>query len=340
MGTSQTMQLPPRRLGRNDMTIAAVCLGEALIDFVPTEAGLGLAGTPQFQKAAGGAPANVAAGLAKLRIPTAFMGMVGDDGFGAFLIDTLSAAGVDVGSVKRTRETPTTIAFVSLDAHGEREFMFYRTPGADTLLGPEDIDEALIRQARVLHFGSLGLVVEPSRAATLHAVSIAGENGNLVSYDANLRLPLWPSEKAARAGLILGLERANIVKLSAEELQFLTGSDDLSRGVSQLWHDRLKLVVVTLGGRGSFFATADTQGRVSSFKVPTVDTTGAGDGFMAGLLAAALEDPGALQDSDRLSGMCRFANAVGALATTARGAIPAMPTRREVKQLLVARQEQ
>jgi len=316
-----------------------VCLGEALIDFVSTEGGLGLAGTPQFQKAAGGAPANVAVGLAKLQVPTAFMGMVGDDPFGQFLTDTLSSAGVDVGPVRRTRESQTTVAFVSLDENGERDFLFYRNPGADTLLRAEDVDESIIRDSRLLHFGSLGLVAEPARSATLHAVEVARANGKLVSYDANLRLALWPSEEAAKQGLMLGLQQANIAKLSEEELQFLTGCEELSTGVSQIRHAGLDLLVITKGSHGSFFVTRDFQGSVASFDVPTIDTTGAGDGFMAGLLAAFLEDPEALHDNDRLSSVCRFANAVGALATTVRGGIPGMPTRQQVEQFLAGNQE-
>lgn len=320
------------------MTINAVCLGETLIDFVPSEGGLGLAGTAEFHKAAGGAPANVAVGLARLGVPTAFMGMVGDDAFGTFLSDTLASAGVQVAALRRTRQAPTTIAFVSLDEHGEREFMFYRNPGADTLLRAEDVDEALIGETRLLHFGSLGLVAEPARSATLHAVALARDHNKLVSYDANLRLPLWPDEDAAREGLMLGLKQASIAKLSEEELQFLSGCEDLSEGIERVWHPALALLVVTRGRNGSYFATANAQGSVASFAVPTVDTTGAGDGFMAGLLAALIGDPEALHDIGRLSSACRFANAVGALATTQRGAIPAMPTRQQVERLLVDHQ--
>jgi fructokinase len=317
------------------MTSTAVCLGEALIDFVPTEGGLGLARTDAFKKAAGGAPANVAVGLARLGVPTAFMGMVGDDPFGTFLRDTLAETGVEVRALRRTDAAPTTIAFVSLDEHGEREFMFYRNPGADTLLRAENIDAALIREARVLHFGSLGLVSEPSRSATLHAAALARDADTLLSYDANLRLPLWPGESAARQGLMRGFEQANIAKVSEDELRFLTGCEALSDGIRQIWHPGLALLVVTLGSHGSLFASADAQGSVASFDVTCVDTTGAGDGFMAGLLAALLDDPEALHDSARLSSACRFANAVGALATTVRGAIPAMPARETVQQFLL-----
>ncbi len=319
------------------MNPTVVCMGEALIDFVPADGGLGLAQAARFVKAAGGAPANVAVGLARLGVTTGFLGMVGSDPFGDFLVDTLAAEGIDVSSVRRTSESPTGVAFVSLTAEGEREFMFYRHPGADTLLRPQDVAEDTVRACQMIHFGSIGLITSPSREGTLHAVDLARDAGRRVSYDANLRLDLWPSSAEAKEGLLSGLNRANIIKLSDDELAFLTGQTDPSRGVRDLWHDGLELMVVTMGKKGSFFATGDFQGSDESFVVETVDTTGAGDGFMAGLLAGVLGDPESLQDSDRLKKVCRFANAVGALATTVRGGIPGMPTRGQVDKFLVDR---
>src|SRR5919106_2687352 len=177
-----------------------ICLGEVLIDFVPTVTPTTLIEAPAFRKAPGGAPANVAVALARLDRPSAFMGMTGDDPFGRFLELTLGEAGVDTGPLRFTAEARTALAFVSLRADGERQFMFYRHPSADMLLRPEDVDEAAIRAARALHFGSISLISEPSRGATLHAIEVARDAGCLISCDPNLRLALWRVPPARRDG--------------------------------------------------------------------------------------------------------------------------------------------
>jgi fructokinase len=312
----------------------AICLGELLIDFVPTVTGVNLIDAPAFVKAPGGAPGNVAVGLARLGIPSAFMGKVGDDPFGHFLANTLTEAGVDVGLLRFSTEARTALAFVSLRADGEREFMFYRHPSADMLFAPEEVDADAIKRAKLLHFGSISLIGEPSRGATLHAVDTARAAGCLVSYDPNLRLPLWPDATAARAGMWLGLKKAHAVKLSDDESEFLTGLRDLDAARQALWHDGLKLLVVTRGRAGCVYFTPAFSGTVESFPVEAVDTTGAGDGFVAGLLQGLLADPATVQDEARLRELCRFANAVGALATTQRGAIPALPGRERVRDFL------
>ena len=314
----------------------AICLGELLIDFVPTVTGTGLTDAPAFIKAPGGAPGNVAVGLARLGVKSAFMGKVGDDAFGHFLADTLAEAGVDVGPLRFSTEARTALAFVSLRADGEREFMFYRHPSADMLFTPREVDMDAISRAKLLHFGSISLIGEPSRSATLYAVDAARAAGGLVSYDPNLRLPLWPDADAARKGLLLGLSKAHIVKLSDDESEFLTGFSDLKAACQALWHEDLKLMVVTRGRAGCVYFTPNFTGMVESFTVEAVDATGAGDGFVAGLLQGLLADPSTFQDETRLRELCRFANAVGALATTERGAIPALPNRERVRDFLCA----
>lgn len=310
-----------------------VCLGELLIDFVPTTTGVSLAEAETFRKAAGGAPANVAVGLARLGVASAFMGKVGEDGFGHFLADTLAAFGVDVSPL-RFDKARTALAFVSLAADGDREFLFYRDPGADTLFAPEDIDPATISGAKTLHYGSISLITEPSRTATLHAIDLARQHGVRRSYDPNLREALWPGRAAARDGLTLGLKHAEIIKISEEEVYFLSGREDLESGVRALWHDDLMLVAVTLGSLGSRWFTRDADGVVPGFQVAAIDATGAGDAFMAGLLAGLHNEPGAIGDKAALDRICRSANASGALATTKRGAIPAMPDRAALSLLL------
>jgi len=312
----------------------AICLGELLIDFVPTVTGTGLIDAPAFIKAPGGAPGNVAVGLARLGIESAFMGKVGDDAFGHFLADTLAETGVDVSPLCFSTEARTALAFVSLREDGEREFMFYRHPSADMLFTPQEVDVDAIGHAQLLHFGSISLISEPSHSATLHAVDAARAAGCLVSYDPNLRLPLWPDADAARKGILLGLSKADIVKLSEDESEFLTGISDLNAACQVLWHDNLKLMVVTRGHAGCAYFTPNFTGRVETFTVEAVDATGAGDGFVAGLLQGVLIDPSVVQDEIRLRELCRFANAVGALATTERGAISALPSRKQVQEFL------
>lgn len=316
----------------------ALCLGELLVDFVPTRTGAGLAEAEAFQKAAGGAPANVAVGLARLGVSSGFMGQVGDDGFGRFLAGTLAGAGVDTAALRVTARARTALAFVSLAADGEREFLFYRSPSADMLYSPEDVDEAAIARAKLLHFGSISLISEPSRSATLHAVALARRAGLRVSYDPNLRLALWPDAAAARDGMRLGLRYADIVKIGAEEVEFLTGSNDPVAGVRALWHDGLRFVAVTRGAAGCLWLTPDAQGAVPGFDVDAVDTTGAGDAFMAGLLAGLLEASAGGADADpaSLDRACRLGNAMGALTATGRGAIPSIPDRRAVEAFLAS----
>lgn len=312
-------------------------LGELLIDFVATHSGRSLAETPAFQKAAGGAPANVAVGLARLGIPVAFLGKVGNDPFGHFLAQTLAENDVDVAGLRFSDEARTALAFVSLAPDGERDFLFYRHPSADILYRPDEVAGEVIQAARLFHFGSISLIQEPVRAATLHAVELAREAGCLISYDPNLRLALWPDAARARAGIALGWQHAQLIKVSEEELFFLSGAPTLEAGVRQLWHAGLRLLVVTRGEGGVRFFTPTQQREVPGFSVPTVDTTGAGDGFVAGLLRGVIEAPDALADPDALVALCRYANAVGALTTTQRGAIPALPTSAQVAAFLASR---
>lgn len=313
-----------------------IACGELLIDFVSTESGVTLAEAPAFKKAAGGAPANVAVGVARLGYRAGFMGQVGDDDFGHFLADTLAQAGVDVRGLRFSTAARTALAFVSLRKDGERSFMFYRHPSADMLWRPEDVDAAYAADTRIFHYGSISLIGEPSRSATLAALDHARRGGALISYDPNLRLALWPSAETARAGMLAGWEHADLAKVSEEELAFLTGEADMAAAVRKLWHDRLKLLTITRGAAGAVYFLADTSGEVPGYKVEAIDTTGAGDGFVAGLLAGLLD--GGLQfEREVVEAALRLGNAVGALTTTQRGAIPALPTRAAVEAFLAQR---
>lgn len=311
-----------------------VALGELLIDFVPTVSGVTLAEAPAFVKAPGGAPANVAAGLSRLGIHSGFMGQVGDDPFGLFLAQTLAGHGVDISALRFSPTARTALAFVSLRADGERDFMFYRHPSADMLYRPEDVDINYVRSARIFHFGSISLIGDPSRSATLHAARAAREAGRLISYDPNLRLNLWPDPRSAVDGIMAGWPLAHVIKVSEEELIFLSGTDDTAEAARRLWHPDLRLLTVTRGAFGCRYFTRRFRGELPGFPVVVQDTTGAGDGFLAGLLKCLLEHPDALDDEPKLRDACRYANAVGALTTTRLGAIPALPTALEVEQFL------
>ena len=311
-----------------------VSLGELRIDFVSTEKGVSLALSPGFAKKAGGAPANVAVGLAKLGLRSGFVGMVGEDAFGTFLRETLATHGVDVSHLATTSKARTTLAFVSLRPDGSPEFAFYCNPGADMLLSERDIDEAYFRDARAFHFGSIALADPGPKAATLKAVELAKASGQLVSYDPNYRPALWESQRVARAEILAGFHHADVAKVSEDEWEFITGTPDFDVGAEVILKRGVKLLVISCGADGCHFISGVDRGHVPGYPVEVAETTGAGDAFVAALLGELLgeiEQPMDVEriSSSRIAEICDFANAVGALTATKVGAIPAMPTREE-----------
>ncbi|XP_058730043.1 fructokinase-2-like [Vicia villosa] len=312
-----------------------VSFGEMLIDFVPTASGVSLAEAPGFLKAPGGAPANVAIAVSRLGGKSAFVGKLGDDEFGHMLAGILKENNVRADGINFDKGARTALAFVTLRSDGEREFMFYRNPSADMLLTPEDLNLELIRSAKVFHYGSISLIVEPCRSAHLKAMEVAKEAGCLLSYDPNLRLPLWPSPEEARKQILSIWDKADLIKVSDVELEFLTGSDKIDDASAlSLWHPNLKLLLVTLGENGSRYYTKNFNGSVDAFHVNTVDTTGAGDSFVGALLGKIVDDQSILEDEARLREVLKFANACGAITTTKKGAIPALPTEADVLSLI------
>ncbi|XP_041007728.1 probable fructokinase-6, chloroplastic [Juglans microcarpa x Juglans regia] len=306
-----------------------VCFGEMLIDFVPTISGVSLAEAPAFKKAPGGAPANVAVGIARLGGSSAFIGKVGEDEFGYMLADILKENNVNNDGMRFDPGARTALAFVTLRRDGEREFMFYRNPSADMLLQVVELDFDLIRKAKIFHYGSISLITEPCKSAHIAAAKAAKDAGVVLSYDPNLRLPLWPSAESAREGILSIWDTADIIKISEEEISFLTeGGDPYNDAVvRKLFHPNLKLLLVTEGPDGCRYYTKEFSGRVGGFKVDAVDTTGAGDAFVAGILSQLAVDLSLLQKEDLLRDALKFANACGALTVMERGAIPALPTR-------------
>ncbi|NOU67676.1 carbohydrate kinase [Paenibacillus sp. LMG 31461] len=317
------------------MNYDVVALGEYLIDFTPY--GRSEAGQPLFERNPGGAPVNVVAALAKLGKKTGFIGKVGSDPFGAYLRETLLDVRVSERGLVKTDEAHTTMAFVQLDADGDRSFHFARHPGADQLLRADELNLGMLAETRIFHFGSISMTVEPVYAATLKAVQLAKEHGALISYDPNWRPSLWRDGEHALEVIRVGLSLADVVKVSEEELVFLTAEQDLEKAARKLVEQYgIILLLVTAGSAGSFYQMKDWWGKVESFPVHTLDTTGAGDAFFGALLYGMLEKGKALSswDEEELRLSLRFANAAGALATTRKGAIPSLGTLEEIRALI------
>lgn len=314
-----------------------VAIGEMLIDFTPC--GTDAAGDLVFARKPGGAPANVLVANAKLGGSCAFIGKVGEDAFGRFLESVLKENHIDCQGLVFDRKIPTTLAFVTLDAAGERSFTFYRKPGADVQLFCDEVPFSLIDDCRILHFGSVSLTDEPSRSATLAAVQYAKSAGCLISFDPNFRPFLWPDEKAAIAEMETGLSLCDIVKVSEEEMLLLTGTSDLEQGSRQLMSWGPSMVLVSRGEHGSFVRVRDLCVSAPGFSVETIDTNGAGDTFLGAVLyqlrGKQRQDLSALTPEELLK-ILTFANTAGAIATTRSGAIPAMPTREEITAFLEA----
>ena len=309
-------------------------LGELLIDF--TDAGTSPAGGRLFERNAGGAPANVLVALQKLGHKTAFLGKVGDDMHGAFLRRTLEDNGIDTRGLVTDPDAFTTLAFVQLSPDGEREFSFARKPGADTRITPDELARDVIADSRVFHVGSLSLTDEPARSATLEALRAARAAGCVTSYDPNYRANLWPSVEAACEQMRAVVPQMDLMKLSDEECGLLTGSDDPAAAAAELLAAGPKVVAVTLGAGGAYVACADGGREVPGFPAEAVDATGAGDSFWGGFLAGFCEGgkaPGEVGVED-VAAYARLGNAVASLCVRRRGAIPAMPERTQVEELL------
>jgi fructokinase len=263
------------------------------------------------------------------------MGKVGDDEFGYMLCDVLKEQNVETKGIRFDAHARTALAFVTLRADGEREFMFYRNPSADMLLEITELDTDLLKQAAIFHYGSISLITEPSRSTHLEAMRIAKEAGALLSYDPNLRLALWPSAAAAKEGIMSIWDQADIIKVSDEEIVFLTGGDPKDDASNRkLMQPGCKLMLVTEGGEGCRYYTPKFHGQVGGHSVEVVDTTGAGDAFCAGLLSQLAIFPDIIEDEAKLREALEYANACGAITTTERGAIPSLPDKETVSRLL------
>jgi len=312
-----------------------ICLGEALIDMVAQNIG-DLAHAFGFDKAPGGAPANVAAGVGVLGGSVGFIGKVGNDPWGACLEETLRGCNVDTSRLVKTDEEFTRLAFVALKEDGGHDFLFHGKRGADELLSPDDLSQDYISAASAFHFGSITTIHDPARLATYEAVKFARAAGLMVSYDPNLRPALWPDLDQALDQMTLAMELVDFVKVSVEELEFIAGTKDLEVGAKALYDLGPELVTVTLGENGCYYHHANATGTVPGFKVDVEDTVGCGDAFVASMLLLLNESESELSHvtAEDLERICRFANAAAAITATGSGAIPALPARDEVEELL------
>lgn len=308
-----------------------ISLGEALIDFIPTDDT-----NKTYHKSPGGAPANVAVGVARLGVRSTFLGKVGDDVLGEFLRETLESYGVETHQMQFSADVRTGVVFVTNAADGERSFEFYIDPSADRFLEATEINESDLLNHKILHFGSISLIGNPAKEATEAAVKLAKENDMIVSYDPNLRLSLWKSAQHARDTIITMLGEADILKLSEEELEFVTGEKDIHKGVEQLQKYDIPLTIVTLGADGCYVFTSEGHQQVPAMKVKAIDTTGAGDAFVSGMLYSVHQYTGNIREltlSDAAR-MAAFAAVSGGLAASTKGAMTALPTLQEVAEYL------
>ncbi len=315
-----------------------IAIGELLADIASV--GVNDAGFPIMESNPGGAPANFLSALASFNMQTAMIANVGEDSFGALLTDALKRAGISVRGVTRDADAFTTLAFVNIDKNGERSFSFARKPGADTRVRFTDEVKAMIAQARLLHFGSLSLTDEPARGATKKAVEYAKSCGKLISFDPNLRAPLWQDLINAKREMLYGMKNADIIKLSDEEARFLFEKSPLDAAELLVNEYGAKLVFVTLGGDGCIYKNKNAVGRAKAIKpdMPVADTTGAGDIFFGSAIYGVLSSekaPCELNDAE-LQAICRFACAAAGISVTRRGGLSSVPGMSEVKELLEA----
>ena len=311
-----------------------VALGELLVDF--TESGMSENNQRLFEQNPGGAVANVACAASCLGIKTSFIGKVGNDMHGAFLASTLQNIGVNTDNLIISDEVFTTLAFVALSKSGERAFSFARKPGADTCLKVEEINAELLSQCKIFHVGSLSMTDEPAREATLYAAKTAKSHETIISYDPNYRAMLWKSKSDAMIHMRLMLQYADLVKISDEETVMLTDQEDPQQALEYLLSKGARIAVVTLGDKGAMLGFNGMYVKVSAFNtLKVVDTTGAGDAFWGAFLSRMLKGvPINALNLDTLTEYLRFSNAAAALCITKRGAIPSMPTEKEVWSLI------
>lgn len=312
-------------------------LGELLIDF--TDNGLSSQGNTLFEANPGGAPCNVLAMLNKIGYKTAFIGKVGQDIFGYKLKAVLDEVGIDTSNLLMDEDARTTLAFVQTLAGGDRDFSFYRNPGADIMLKASELKEELLADTKVFHFGTLSLTHEGVREATKKAIAIAKENGAVISFDPNLRPPLWKSLDDAKVQAAYGFSQCDVLKISDNEIQWFTGEEDYDAGIAKLREQYdIPLILLSMGPDGSRAYYKDLRVEVAPFlQENTIETTGAGDTFGGSCIHHVLKYGLENLDEEKLTEMLTFANAAASIVTTRKGALRVMPSVEEVKALIAGR---
>ncbi len=314
-----------------------LAIGEALIDFIPEETGKELKNVSGFQPAVGGAPANVCGAYVKLGGEAAMITQLGDDPFGDKIVEEFKNCGINCDYVKRTKQANTSLAFVALKSDGNREFSFYRKPGADMLLKAEDIKKEWFENAFGLHFCSVSLGDFPMKEAHKKAIEYALEKGLLISFDPNLRLQLWDDSEKLRQAILEFIPMSHVLKISDEELEFITGCNKIEEALPKLLTGNTRMVIYTKGSEGAECYTAKEKGEVAGRKVKAVDTTGAGDGFIGSFLYC-LAESGVTAESlteikgERMAEYLQFANTFCGISVTKHGAIASYPTMEEMKE--------
>lgn len=316
-------------MNENKKTIDVTALGELLVDF--TMNGQSEQGNQIFEACPGGAPCNVLALLQKMGKKTAFIGKVGNDQFGKMLKATIEEAGIDASSLIFDTKVNTTLAFVHTFENGDRDFSFYRNPGADMMLTATEVNEKTIKNSKIFHFGTLSMTADGVREATKKAVTTARENGCLISFDPNLRPPLWESLDLAKTQMEYGFAHCDILKISDNEIQFVSGKEDYDEGIQYLIDKyNIPLILLTMGADGSRAYYKGQKVEQEGFKVDTIETTGAGDTFCGSALNYILEHNLHNLSEEELAEMLKISNAAAAIVTTRKGALKSMPTREEI----------
>nr|WP_307991870.1 carbohydrate kinase [uncultured Niameybacter sp.] len=311
-------------------------IGEALIDFIPSKKGCQLKDVISFERVAGGAPANVCAAIAKLGGKASFITKLGQDAFGDYIIEVLKSAGVECEHILRTNKANTGLAFVSLREDGNRDFSFYRNPSADLLLEADEIQEQWFKDCYGLHFCSVDLVESPMKYAHKKVIDYTLAHDGIVSFDPNVRLPLWQSEEACREAILEFLPYAHIIKISDEELEFITGYKEMDKALPKLFEGNAQIIIYTKGGDGAEIYTRKAKVCVEGNKLKVVDTTGAGDSFIGAFLYRLLENEvnqrelGSLSE-DSLKDYLSFANDYAGYSTLGKGAIGSYATLSEIE---------
>lgn len=318
-----------------------ICIGELLIDFLPLQSGVSFEEVSEFRRVPGGAPANVAVGTAKLGLESAFIGRVGDDRFGRYLVSVLENNKVDISQLQYDKSARTTLAFISLPSPNTREFQFYRDPGADMNLDHREFDRRFLQDTGICHFGSITLTGEPGRTSTYKAVETARDAGAVISYDPNWRPMLWPSRERAKKVITDAIHLTHIVKVSHEELELISGTSDIEKGSEKILEMGPAICLVTMGEKGCYFLTRDSFGYVPAFRVYAVDATGCGDSFVSGVLYSIAKNGIENLTASRLqlAAALRFASAAAALTATGKGVIPSLPEKDEVDKYLLKKQQ-